>query len=318
MNSYYAPSVASNCKDPPSYREACTPPGSSSTTRNAAPASSFNIREDLPLLSKRVSKRRRNLRRLCVVLGSVLLVIFILQNLSLLSCPLDNVSASVKRAKHREWKTEIKAHGIRVDEWARERQLHEQEVHQWEDERAEWQEERRKWEEERRNEERHRKEVERMRQGVYWTPPIGDPHCSTYRTRVYRAILKDIPSDLNWLEVCNDMPITIQGRPVDRPNGCERNDRGEVQAWWLVNWSEPSCVPYWDTIHYKECTPGKPGFGRYQARLWGINHGDDWENMCKTTPAQIGGRDFGHPTTCDNRGGLHGMVGIWDVPQRGC
>ncbi|RDX53917.1 hypothetical protein OH76DRAFT_1164111 [Lentinus brumalis] len=324
MFSDYAPSVASR-DPPPRYQEVytahtppvSTPAGPSIASRYVAPLPWPISDERSPLLSKHEPKRRRVLRLLCAVLGFILLVIFILQNLSLISCPLDDVSASDKRAIRRQWKAQMKDHDLLVKQWAADREQHTLEMHQWEDERAQWREERNKWEEERKSEERHRKEVERMRQGSYWTDPIGDAHCG-YSTRVYRATLKDIPPDLNWLEVCSDMPNTIHDRPVDRPDFCQPNDQGEMQASWLVNWDEPVCVPYWDKLQYKRCAPGKPGIAHFEARLWGMNHGENWETMCATTPGQIDGRDIGHPTSCVNKGIFAGMVGTWELPQKFC
>ncbi|KAI0720297.1 hypothetical protein C8T65DRAFT_634056 [Cerioporus squamosus] len=322
MDSDYASTVASKYGPPPRYQDVYTPPistpGPSSTARYVAPLPSPLSYERTALLPKYEPKRRRALRLLCTILGSILMVILILQNLSVISCPLDDVSASAKRAIRREWKAQTKAHKILLDEWAADRELHEQETHQWDAERAQWLEERNKWEEERKNEERHRKEVERKRQGVYWTEPVGDAHCKAYDTRVYRATLKDIPPDLNWLEVCSDMPNTVRGRQFDGPADCQRDDRGDVQGSWLVNWDEPGCIPYWAKIEYQRCAQGKPGIAHFEGRLWGINRGESWETMCATTPGQINGRDIGHPTICENRGSFFGMVGIWELPEKWC
>ena len=210
---------------PPPYRDNCTPPplaGPSGLPSNHGSNFPFVLDEDSALLMKHQLRRRRVLRRLSYALGFILLVISILQNLSLVSCPLDDVSASTKRAKRREWKAQMKEHEVLVGQWATERELHEQEVYGWDLERLQWQEERQKWEQERKDEERHRKEVERKRQGVFWTDAVGDAHCSAYGTRVYRAALKDIPSGLNWLEVCSDMPNNVHGRLTDRPDECWR------------------------------------------------------------------------------------------------
>ena len=40
---------------------------------------------------------------------------------------------------------------------------------------------------------------------------------------------------------------------------------------------------------------------RYEARLLGLHHGDDWDTMCKTTPIVINGVHFDHPMTCEDR-----------------
>ncbi len=46
----------------------------------------------------------------------------------------------------------------------------------------------------------------------------------------------------------------------------------------------------------------------FEARLWGMNHGENWETMCATTPGQIDGRDIGHPTSCVNKVRLASLV----------
>lgn len=80
------------------------------------------------------------------------------------------------------------------------------------------------FERERADEERHRLEVVRRSQGVYWTEPHEDWRCHAYGTRIYTSYLRDIPGDMNWLEVCDNMPpVVIHGREVSKPSKCERN-----------------------------------------------------------------------------------------------
>ncbi|KAI0750973.1 hypothetical protein C8Q80DRAFT_543533 [Daedaleopsis nitida] len=290
---------------PPSYRSYYTSPYDAAASETAS----------LLPKSKPLPRRLNVGRCILAALGCLLFIIWILQNVSLVPCLLDDIPAPEKRALRRQWKVERAAHEAFTRQWDSERALFEKEQLGWEQQRSEWREEERKWEEERRNEERHRREVERRRQGVYWTEPVGDQHCAGYAMRVYRARLMDIPPDLNWLEVCSDMPVTIHGRSIDKPDDCKRDDHGWVWGNWFVSFDEPSCVPYWDNIHNKGCAPGHSGMKRIEARLWGIQHGDNWEKMCATTPATIDGQLFDHPMTCDNRGSISGMVGIWDVPD---
>ena len=132
------------------------------------------------------------------------------------------------------------------------------------------QEQREGWARERMEEERHRKDIERRRQGVHWAEPRSNPGCSAYGTKTYVADLLDIPGDLNWQDVCYDMPITINGRRVDRPavGNCHRDvsrilgalyllyaelqpvlqGKGKVWATWSINFHEEQCVLYWDEM----------------------------------------------------------------------
>lgn len=106
--------------------------------------------------------------------------------------------------------------------WRRQREAEE---HQRQAARDEFQTEREGWRRQREEEERHRLEVVRRSQGVYWTEPRGDEHCHSFGTRAYSSYLKDIPGDLNWLEVCNNMPpVVIHGREMSSsPHKCERD-----------------------------------------------------------------------------------------------
>lgn len=172
-----------------------------------------------------------------IILGCLCAMLFIGQNLGLISCLLDDVPASEKRAMRRQWRAEQKAHQELGHEWARERTQYEHEMRRSQDKMKEWREEEHRWEEARRDEERHRKEIQHRREGVYWMAPIGDPGCIAFGTRRYRGHLKDIPFGLPWLEVCSDMPITIHGRPIDRPDSCYRDVSAQMRYLRRTNYS---------------------------------------------------------------------------------
>ena len=169
-------------------------------------------------------------------LGAVLFSLFLAQNAGLVRCPLDDVPAAKKAELRKLWNFEAQAHEANLALWARERDEHEAEARDWAHEREEWVRQRAEWERERMEEERHRLEVKRRSQGVYWTEPAGDHHCHSYGTRTYTAYLRDIPQDLNWLEVCDNMPpVVIHGRELSKPDKCERNVSA---AWRRVNVTE--------------------------------------------------------------------------------
>lgn len=113
--------------------------------------------------------------------------------------------------------------------WSRQRQEAERQQRQA---REAFEQENQGWVKQREQEERHRLEVVRRSQGVYWTEPHGDTHCHSYGTRTYMSYLKDIPGDLNWLEVCNDMPpVVIHGRELKKTFKCERNVGRSSMLW---------------------------------------------------------------------------------------
>ncbi|TBU58422.1 hypothetical protein BD310DRAFT_927276 [Dichomitus squalens] len=170
------------------------------------------------------------------------------------------------------------------------------------------------WALERKEEERHKKEVEWKRRGAHWSEPWGSGGCVAYGTRAYNADLLDLPKDVNWLEACSDMPIKFHGQWVDQPYKCENKGK-KTWATWHIDFSEPQCVTYWDTLKDMGCSPGQSGMKRLEARLMNLRYEEDWDVMCSTTPANISGFYFHHPTACEDR---DGRVGMWDVPDAGC
>ncbi|EJF62421.1 hypothetical protein DICSQDRAFT_169461 [Dichomitus squalens LYAD-421 SS1] len=171
------------------------------------------------------------------------------------------------------------------------------------------------WARERWEEEKHRKDVEWRRRGAFWSEPWAATwQCSGYGTRPYAAHLWDLPGDVDWHEACMDMPIKINGQWMDGPANCQR-DKRHIWGTWYVNFGEPQCVPYWDPIRYMGCSPGRSGMRRYEARLMNLRHGDDWDLMCRTTPADISGIHFDHPDSCEDK---NGRTGVWDVPDGWC
>ncbi|KAI0638544.1 hypothetical protein C8Q77DRAFT_1091639 [Trametes polyzona] len=265
-----------------------------------------------------------NIAKLYIV--GIVLGLFLAQNLGLVRCPLNDVPAVQRARLRQEWASERQAHEDEAKKWAGERKDHADELKEWEDERAKHQEERdafererEDWAKERKKEENHRLDVIRKSQGVYWTEPHGEANCHAYGTRTYSAYLKDIPEGMNWLEVCDNMPpVVIHGQEVDKPSKCERNGNGDVVGVWYVDFGEPNCTPYWSQFYDKGCSPGQVGVQRFEARLDGIGKRDDWEMMCATTPATIQRLHFDRPSSCENRGFWSGVVGVWDFPNPKC
>ncbi|RDX53918.1 hypothetical protein OH76DRAFT_1479680 [Lentinus brumalis] len=217
-----------------------------------------------------------------------------------------------KKTREREqWKRKVEAE--RRDWWAKENSDHEQWRKKVDTERQNWTHEGEEWARRREEEERHRKEVEHRRQGVWWSEPWKNKGCDASGIQAYSAYLFDLPEDLNWLDICMDMPIQIEGKWFDRPNKCERT-KTHVWATWMVD--EPQCRVYWDRFEYIGCSPGHSGIRRYKAHLLNLHPGDDWDKMCNTSPADIFGVHYDRPTICVNEKG--GRMGIWDIPDPHC
>ncbi|KAH9943283.1 uncharacterized protein BXZ73DRAFT_97333 [Epithele typhae] len=167
--------------------------------------------------------------------------------------------------------------------------------------------------------ERDHQEVARLKRGAYWTDPAGDEHCGAFGVRYYRARLRSDDSvalEKDWLETCYLMPMTIHGRQLEKPDRCERRDDGQVWGIWRVDFGEPTCAPYWGTVTDLGCV--STGLARLQSRLLGIQHGDNWKNMCSTTPAKLLGVQYDHPTHCEDKGFVSGVIGMWDIERTEC
>ncbi len=111
-------------------------------------------------------------------------------------------------------------------------------------------------------------DVDWRRQGVHWKGPWKNGGCHEYGIQSYSADLLDIPRDLHWREVCEDMPMQIEGSPltVRQPGQmrekCESDilrpsnyyvstegsiphqEHGNVWATWFVRTNESQCVTY--------------------------------------------------------------------------
>ncbi|KAI0832596.1 hypothetical protein BC628DRAFT_1414880 [Trametes gibbosa] len=311
--------------DPPPRYDAITThqraaPDSSSTTHVHTTTSNDHwqtLNSEYAALPVPTRKRERaggrcNLLATCI--GAILLVMFLAQNVGLMRCPLNDVSAQQKAALRRqwaqekaEWAAEQDAHRADVDTWTRERAEHAEEL-------AGWQRDLEDWARRRAEEEAHRLELERRSQGVYWTEPLGDPNCHAYGTRTYYSWLRDLPGDLNWREVCFNMPpVVVHGRTFTTPDKCERNGKGETIGTWYVSGGEPACVPRWGDFSDKGCIPGKPGYRRFVAPIEAVARGSDAQMMCATTPATVQGTVYDFPTACEWWGKR--MMGIWEVPN---
>ncbi|KAH9852159.1 hypothetical protein C2E23DRAFT_886029 [Lenzites betulinus] len=270
--------------------------------------------EYTPLRPAPNQERSHRYTLLLKCLAGVLLAIFIAQNLGLMRCPVNDISAKDNAVLRRQWAAEEDAHRAEAAAWTRERAAHVDEVAGWQRDRDEHGRELEDWARQRAAEEAHRTELKRRSQGVYWTEPLGDAHCHAYGTRTYYSWLRDLPRDLNWLEVCFNMPpVVIHEHNFTDPDKCERNGRGETVGTWYVS-GEPTCVSRWGEFSDKGCVPGKPGHRRFVAPIEAVPRGSDIQMMCSTTPATVQGVAYGSPTACEWWGKT--MMGVWEIPDK--
>ncbi|KAF8157254.1 hypothetical protein B0H34DRAFT_798548 [Crassisporium funariophilum] len=170
-------------------------------------------------------------------------------------------------------------------------------------------------EEERQKRERERQEQERNRAAIVWEHLTPSPKCLRYGTREYSATLAHVPVGLDPLEECRAKPVDIHGKKVYPDHCSTENVCGHVKGYWSVDFNEGACVTSFRDVNDKGCV--QPGIHRYDAHLENLQNGDDWREMCSTTPYNIHGHHYAHPTICTDWG-RWGIGGIWDVEDTYC
>ncbi|KAF8994269.1 hypothetical protein BDQ17DRAFT_1528344 [Cyathus striatus] len=142
---------------------------------------------------------------------------------------------------------------------------------------------------------------ERDKAGLFFSP-LQKGKCTTFNTRRYRSELENLPRDFtgNVLRACMDTSAEINGRSVT-PVYCE--DLGSAGVWgiWEAD-GEVGCTPWWSRYKDKGCTAPESGLREIEQHLENLypNESYDWRDVCGTTPASFGGRNFAGPTNCVN------------------
>ncbi|THH28235.1 hypothetical protein EUX98_g5959 [Antrodiella citrinella] len=167
--------------------------------------------------------------------------------------------------------------------------------------------------------ERDQWEQERIAHKPYWSPPwLHSTACLAYNTRMYKARLRNLPLDSDWLGACRSTPLELNGHVLATPESCDLSD-DYVYGSWNIDFDQPECQPRWgDWTWDKGCI--RPGVHALEAPLWGQKYGDDIYAMCKTTPGVLAGwRDMGLPMQCRQEGDKDiGMVGRWEFLDDQC
>ncbi|KAJ7883229.1 hypothetical protein B0H14DRAFT_2339709 [Mycena olivaceomarginata] len=169
-------------------------------------------------------------------------------------------------------------------------------------------------------------EEARVRERFYWADLKADQRCLRYGTRVYSARLANVPRQYDPVEACTETAIEINGQKILSPHQCE--DRSSpyfysfrvlavVFGHWTVNYSEPTCVTYFTGFADKGCISPGSGRRRSESRLWNLQSGDDWRDMCSTTPADFLQMHFERPDICEHRG-IYRVWGMWEFEDPQC
>ncbi|KAJ7640723.1 hypothetical protein DFH06DRAFT_1215049 [Mycena polygramma] len=241
----------------------------------------------------------------------------------------DALDPAARDRIHREWDKEVRDHEATRRAWGVELADHETIRVGWESERQElialreqlvhdkeqWVRDR----EEAKHEEeaRRREEDERIRAGFAWDDLRGDDHCLQHGMRRYTARLANVPREYDPVRACTETAVEIHGLKIASPNQCEDRGCGGVIGHWLVNYSEPGCVTHFDYFKDKGCTFPGSRLRRIESHLENLQGGDDWRDMCSTTPANFRQLHFDGPEMCENWG-KYGVWGIWNVEDRYC
>ncbi|KAJ7608736.1 hypothetical protein FB45DRAFT_945810 [Roridomyces roridus] len=169
-----------------------------------------------------------------------------------------------------------------------------------------------------RDEEKKRKEAEdRVRARFAWEGLEANEHCLRYGARQYTARLSNVPRGYDPLKACTETSIEIHGVRIASPHQCEDQGCNVVVGHWTVDSGEPSCATHFSSFSDKGCTAKGSGLRRIESRLEDLGAGDDWREMCTTTPADFYQMHFDAPHICANWG-LWGVYGIWEIEDRNC
>ncbi|KAJ7738047.1 hypothetical protein DFH07DRAFT_841320 [Mycena maculata] len=225
----------------------------------------------------------------------------------------------------REWDKEIKGHEAIRQAWVTEVAAHETARADWEAEHAalvtmreQLVRDKEAWEAEKRADERRKEEEqERLRASFYWEDLRAEQRCLRHGARQYKARVANVPREYDPVQACKETAVEIHGVEIPSPTQCEDKGCGGVFGHWTVDYLEPTCITHFDEFNDKGCTSPGSGRRRIESRLWNLQSGDDWRDMCSTTPANFRGLHLGSPEICENWG-ISGVWGFWNIEDPAC
>ncbi|KAJ6448450.1 hypothetical protein C8R45DRAFT_947977 [Mycena sanguinolenta] len=164
------------------------------------------------------------------------------------------------------------------------------------------------WRAEKRADERHKEEEqERLRASFYWENLRAEQHCLRHGARRYSARVANVPREYDPVKACKETAVEIHGVKIPSPTQCEDKGCGGVFGHWTVDYLEPTCITHFDDFNDKHI----------ESRLWNLQSGDDWRDMCSTTPANFRGLHLESPEICENWG-IQGVWGYWNIEDSAC
>ncbi|CAE6424351.1 unnamed protein product [Rhizoctonia solani] len=139
--------------------------------------------------------------------------------------------------------------------------------------------------------------------------------CVAYGYQEVYASLVFVPEGVEPLTSCTQTPNSIGGVGYKSPLRCVGKSPGQgvVGIWYIP--TATRCMPKWAEFENEGCM--LYGYRRKFARLMGLAKNDDWRSMCESTPAIIDGKNYSHPSHCDDKG-VWGIYGVFDLMDKDC
>ena len=92
--------------------------------------------------------------------------------------------------------------------------------------------------------------------GAFWDPIWPVWECRSYGGREYWGVLRNIPNSWDHMDACMNMPVTIEGVTIRRPDRCQY-EGDAMRAFWMVDWGQVNCKPWLQDIDDR-VSLGKP------------------------------------------------------------
>ena len=92
--------------------------------------------------------------------------------------------------------------------------------------------------------------------GAFWDPVWPTWECLAYGRREYWGVLRNIPNSRDHMDACMNMPVTIEGVTIRRPDRCQY-EGDAMRAFWMVDWGQVNCKPWLEDIDDR-VSLGKP------------------------------------------------------------
>ncbi|EIW74524.1 hypothetical protein CONPUDRAFT_169911 [Coniophora puteana RWD-64-598 SS2] len=158
------------------------------------------------------------------------------------------------------------------------------------------------------------REHERLGMSLFWDNPYTEG-CVRYKKRQYRARLVNVKACYDYpIEACMRTPLSINGEEKT-PLRCEDKGIDDLYGIWEED-GEGYCTTSFEQFQPMDCTAWGSGLKRYRMTMVGLNPGDNWKDMCSSTPVRFVNQDFDGPTYCDQQDGNN--YGYWAVQDEYC